>query len=112
MPQTRFVLKKALERKHKIIVVINKIDRSDARIEHVLDKTLDLFIELGADENIADFPIVYASAKNGKAGTSPDLGGMKDISPVFEAILKYVPNLRVLLISLCKCLFQQLQGSS
>ena len=67
MPQTRFVLKKALERKHKIIVVINKIDRSDARIEHVLDKTLDLFIELGADENIADFPIVYASAKNGKA---------------------------------------------
>ncbi len=92
MPQTRFVLKKALERKHKIIVVINKIDRSDARIEYVLDKTLDLFIELGADENIADFPIVYACAKNGKAGTSPDLSGMKDISPVFEAILKYVPK--------------------
>ncbi len=92
MPQTRFVLKKALEMKHKIIVVINKIDRTDARSEHVLDKTLDLFIELGADENIADFPIVYASAKNGKAGISPDLSGMRDISPVFEAILKYVPQ--------------------
>ena len=92
MPQTRFVLKKALAMKHKIIVVVNKIDKQDARIDHVLDKTLDLFIELGADENISDFPIVYASAKNGKAGFSKDLNEMKDISPVFEAILKYVPE--------------------
>lgn len=91
MPQTRFVLKKALEMKHKIIVVINKIDRSDARINHVLDKTLDLFLELGADDETADFPTIYASAKNGKAGLSPDLNAMQDISPVFDIILKEIP---------------------
>ena len=56
MPQTRFVLKKALEMKHKIIVVVNKIDKSDARINYVLDKTLDLFFELGASDETADFP--------------------------------------------------------
>ncbi len=91
MPQTRFVLKKALEKKLKIIVVVNKIDKSDARIHHVHDKTLDLFLELGADDETADFPIVYASAKVGKAGLEPDLTTMTDISPIFEAILKYVP---------------------
>ncbi len=92
MPQTRFVLKKALEKKLKIIVVVNKIDKPDARIDHVLDKTLDLFIELGADEDTADFPVVYASAKNGKAGLEPDLESMTDISPIFEAIMKYIPE--------------------
>ncbi len=91
MPQTRFVLKKALEKKLKIIVVVNKIDKSDARINHVLDKTLDLFLELGADDDTADFPVVYASAKEGKAGLEPDLSAMIDISPVFDAILQYVP---------------------
>lgn len=91
MPQTRFVLKKALEKKLKIIVVVNKIDKSDARIHHVLDKTLDLFLELGADDETADFPIVYASAKEGKAGLETDLSQMTDISPVFDAILKYIP---------------------
>ena len=91
MPQTRFVLKKALAMKHKIIVVINKIDKSDARIPHVLDKTLDLFLELGADDTIADFPIVYACARDGKAGLTPDLASMTDISPIFETILKEVP---------------------
>jgi len=91
MPQTRFVLKHALERKLKIIVVVNKVDRPDARIHHVLDKTLDLFLELGADDNAADFPIVYASGKEGKAGLEPDLSAMTDISPVFEAILTHVP---------------------
>src|SRR3989344_8572288 len=73
MPQTRFVLKKALERKLKILVVVNKIDRPDARPNYVVDKTLDLFMELGADDDAADFPIVYASAKNGKAGLETDL---------------------------------------
>jgi len=92
MPQTRFVLKKALEKKLKIIVVVNKIDKPDARIDHVLDKTLDLFIELGADEDTADFPVVYASAKNGKAGLVADLDSMTDISPIFEAIMKYIPE--------------------
>jgi GTP-binding protein len=91
MPQTRFVLKKALEKKLKIIVVVNKIDKPDARIDYVLDKTLDLFLELGADDNTADFPIVYASAKEGKAGFEPNLETMTDISPIFESILKNVP---------------------
>lgn len=91
MPQTRFVLKKALEMKHKIIVVVNKIDKPDARIDYVLDKTLDLFIELGADDDIADFPIIYASGKNGLAGLEPDISTMKDITPVFDAILQYTP---------------------
>ena len=91
MPQTRFVLKKALELKHKVIVVVNKIDKDDARIHYVLDKTLDLFLELGADDTIADFPIVYASAKEGKAGLEPDLSKMTSIEPVFETILKEIP---------------------
>lgn len=91
MPQTRFVLKKALEMGLKIIVVVNKIDRPDARIHHVLDKTLDLFLELGADDDSADFPIVYASAKEGKAGLEDDLSKMTDITPVFETILKEIP---------------------
>lgn len=91
MPQTRFVLKKALEMKLKIIVVVNKIDKPDARIHHVLDKTLDLFLDLGADDESADFPIVYASAKNGLAGTTDKIEEMTDISPIFETILKEVP---------------------
>ena len=91
MPQTRFVLKKALQMGHRIIVVINKIDKPDARPDWVLDKTLDLFIDLGANETVADFPVVYASAKNGKAGLTADLAKMTDITPIFEAILKYVP---------------------
>jgi len=91
MPQTRFVLKRALELGHKIIVVINKVDKSGARIDYVLDKTLDLFLELGADEETAYFPTVYCSSKYGKAAKEPDLAKMVDISPIFEAILKYIP---------------------
>jgi len=91
MPQTRFVLKKALELGHKVIVVVNKIDKPDARIHHVLDKTLDLFLELGADDATADFPIVYASAKEGKAGLDADLSNMNSIEPIFDAILKEIP---------------------
>lgn len=92
MPQTRFVLKKALEMKLKIIVVINKIDKPDARIEYVLDKTLDLFLELGADDETAYFPTIYASAKNGLAGLESDLSKMTDITPIFETILKEIPQ--------------------
>jgi len=91
MPQTRFVLKRALELGHKVIVVINKIDRADSRIDYVLNKTFDLFVELGADEEAAFFPTVYACAKNGLAGLEPDLSKMHDISPVFEAIIEHVP---------------------
>lgn len=92
MPQTRFVLKKALEMKLKIIVVVNKIDKKDARIHYVLGKTLDLFFELGADEETADFPIIYASAKEGKAGITEDLAEMTDISPIFNMILEKIPS--------------------
>jgi GTP-binding protein len=91
MPQTRFVLKQALKMKHKIIVVINKIDKSDARIDHVISKTFDLFLELGADEESAYFPIVYSSGKRGLAGDESNLEAMTDITPVFEAILKHIP---------------------
>ncbi|MEK9176239.1 MAG: translational GTPase TypA [Patescibacteria group bacterium] len=91
MPQTRFVLKKALEMKLKIIVVINKIDKPDARIHYVLDKTLDLFLELGANDETAYFPTVYASARTGVAGLEQDLSQMTDITPIFDTILKEIP---------------------
>jgi len=92
MPQTRFVLKKALAMGHRIIVVINKIDKSDARPQYALDKTFDLFLELGASDDIANFQVIYAAAKQGKAGLAPDLSAMTDIAPLFEAILKFVPE--------------------
>lgn len=91
MPQTRFVLKKALELKHKIIVVINKIDKPNANIIEALNKTFDLFIDLGADEETTNFPIVYSSSKFGLAGLDSDLTQMKDISPLFEEIVRYIP---------------------
>lgn len=92
MPQTRFVLKKALELKHKVIVVINKIDKDGARINHVIDKVYELFMELGADENALEFPIVYASARNGLAGLAPEMSTMTDISPIFEMVIKEIPE--------------------
>lgn len=92
MPQTRFVLKKALEMGHKIIVVINKVDKPDARVHYVHDKTLELFLELGASDEIADFPYIYASAKNGKAGLTENVEDMTDITPIFEMILKEIPS--------------------
>ena len=91
MPQTRFVLKKALEMGLKIIVVINKIDKADSRPDFVLDKTMELFMELGADDQALNFPVIYAAAKQGKAGLDKDLNKMTDISPVFKAILKHIP---------------------
>src|SRR3989344_2978429 len=91
MPQTRFVLKNALKIGLKPIVVINKIDKPDARVDWVHDKTFDLFVELGADDTTLDFPMVYAAAKLGKAGLLPNLDAMTDIAPVFKAILQYVP---------------------
>ena len=91
MPQTRFVLKRALEKKLKIVVVVNKIDKKAARADFAIGKTFDLFLELGAGDMAADFPIVYASAKNAKAGLKNDLDSMTDISPVFESIMKEIP---------------------
>jgi len=92
MPQTTFVLKKALEFKHRIIVVINKIDKANVDVAEALNKTFDLFIDLGADEQTTDFPIIYASAKLGKAGLTPDLEKMTDISPLFEEIIRQIPE--------------------
>ncbi len=92
MPQTRFVLKQALKMKLKIILVINKIDKPAARVHHALNKTFDLFVELGADDATLDFPVIYAAAREGKAGLEPDLAAMTDIAPIFEAIMKYVPT--------------------
>ncbi len=91
MPQTRFVLRKALQIGLRVVVVVNKIDKPDARIQYVLDKTLELFLELGASDEIADFPVVFASAKQGKAGLEQDLAAMTDITPLFESIVKNVP---------------------
>jgi len=91
MPQTRFVLKKALALGHQVIVVINKIDKKDARPAVVLDKTFDLFVELGATDKQTDFPVIYASAMLGKAGTEPDLATMTDISPLLDLIVKFIP---------------------
>ena len=93
MPQTRFVLKKALSMGHKAIVVINKVDRKDAEPSRVLNETFDLFIELGASEDQADFPVIYAQATTGQAGLTPDLG--PDLQPLFDAILRHIPPPRV-----------------
>ncbi len=92
MPQTRFVLKQALSMGLKVIVVVNKIDKADARIDYVLNKTFDLFIDLGASEESAYFPVLYAAGKLGKAGLEPDINTMTDITPVFEAIMKEIPE--------------------
>ncbi|OGY55035.1 MAG: GTP-binding protein TypA [Candidatus Buchananbacteria bacterium RIFCSPLOWO2_01_FULL_46_12] len=91
MPQTKFVLKKALEAGHRIIVVINKIDIPNARPDWVLNKTFDLFVELGATERQADFPVLYSAATQGKAGLSADLASLKNVEPLFEAIIQEIP---------------------
>jgi GTP-binding protein len=93
MPQTRFVLKKALERGHKAVVVVNKVDRKDAEPARVLNDTFDLFIELGASEEQADFPVVYAQATVGRAGMTPELG--PDLQPLFQTILRHIPPPKV-----------------
>lgn len=90
MPQTRFVLKKALEQKVTPIVVINKIDRENARPEEVVDEVLDLFIELGADEDQLDFPVVYTSAVKGTAGLDPREQD-SSLEVLFETIVRTVP---------------------
>ena len=90
MPQTKFVLRKALEQGHRAIVVVNKVDRPSARPNYAVNETFDLFIDLGATEEQAEFPIVYASGIAGTAGHDPH--AMQDsLTPLFETILQYVP---------------------
>jgi GTP-binding protein len=95
LPQTRFVLRKALEARKPVVLVVNKVDRSDARIGEVVDETYELFLDLDADEGQIEFPIVYCSAKAGRASLSrPDDGGMPDqpdLEPLFATLLDTVP---------------------
>src|SRR5262245_33632318 len=90
LPQTRFVLRKALERRLTPILVINKIDRPDARVQEVLNEVFDLFIDLDATEEQLDFPIIYASAKAGTASVSMDQPG-EDLRPLFDTIIQHAP---------------------
>ncbi len=89
MPQTRFVLKKALEMGHRAIVVINKMDRKDADAERAVNLTFDLFVELGANDEQADFPIIYANAITQQSGNTHQLEN--DLQPLFKAILDTIP---------------------
>lgn len=89
MPQTRFVLKKALALGKKAVVVVNKIDRPMARPHEVVDEVLDLFIELGADEDQIEFPVIFASGRDGYASLSPDIKN-DDMKPLFEAIVNEI----------------------
>ncbi|MGC9665777.1 translational GTPase TypA [Planosporangium sp. 12N6] len=95
LPQTRFVLRKALKARLPIILVINKVDRPDARIKEVVDDTYELFLDLDADESQIDFPIVYACARDGRASLNmPDNGGQPDsdnLQPLFQTLLDTIP---------------------
>ena len=90
LPQTRFVLRKALERRLTPIVVINKIDRPDARISEVLNEVYDLFIDLDANEDQLDFPVLYTNARTGTATLDPEEPG-EDLRPLFDAVVAHVP---------------------
>ena len=91
MPQTRFVLSKALELGHRVIVVINKIDRPDQRIHEVVDEVLELLLDLNATEDQFDSPMLFCSGRQGTASYSPDAPGT-DLQPLFETILQYIPG--------------------
>jgi GTP-binding protein len=90
LPQTRFVLRKALERRLPPIVVINKIDRQDARAKEVLNEVYDLFIDLDATEDLLDFPVLYTNARAGTSSTDAEVQG-PDLRPLFDAIVQHVP---------------------
>ena len=90
MPQTRFVLSRALELGHRVIVVVNKIDRPDQRIHEVIDEVLELLMDLDATDEQLDSPMLFCSGRNGTASYSPDVPGT-DLKPLFETILQYIP---------------------
>lgn len=90
MPQTRFVLQRALELGHRVIVVINKIDRADARITEVIDEVLELLLDLDATEEQLDSPMLFCSSRLGIASYSPEKAGL-DLTPLFETVIGYIP---------------------
>src|SRR5437764_554818 len=90
LPQTRFVLRKALEKRLPVILVVNKVDRPDARIAAVVEEVYDLFLDLDADEHQIEFPIVYTNAKHGWAATEQGETGT-DLRPLFDALIQHVP---------------------
>jgi GTP-binding protein len=90
LPQTRFVLRKALEQRMPVIVVVNKIDRPDARIAEVVDEVFDLLIDLGADDDQVDLPVLYTVARDGQASLDPAVPGT-DLRPLFDTLLSHVP---------------------
>ena len=90
MPQTRFVLQKALELGHKVIVVVNKVDRPDARVHEVMDEVLELLLDLNATDEQFNSPTVFCSARQGVASYGPDEAGT-DLTPLFETIVNYIP---------------------
>src|SRR4051794_349735 len=90
LPQTRFVLRKALERRLPVILAVNKVDRPDARVSDVVDEVYDLFLDLDADEDQIEFPIVYTNAKAGWASTEAGVEG-SDLKPLFDLLLEHVP---------------------
>ncbi|KAL3698888.1 hypothetical protein R1sor_012964 [Riccia sorocarpa] len=94
MPQTRFVLKKALELGHTVIVVVNKVDRTNARVDYVVNTTFELFLELNATDEQCDFQVVYASGIQGKAGLEPT-NLADDLGPLFETVLRCIPEPQV-----------------
>src|SRR5699024_11075793 len=102
MPQTRFVLNKALEQKLKPYVVLNKVERRNARPEEVVDEVLDLFIELGADDDQLEFPVLYASALNGTSGTEPE-DQQETMDPIFEGIMRIFQPLKIIVMNHYKC---------
>jgi GTP-binding protein len=92
LPQTRFVLRKALEARLPVILVVNKVDRPDARIDAVVNEVYELFLDLDADESQIDFPIVYCNARAGRAGLDPDPDGLEpDLRPLLDLVLEHIP---------------------
>jgi GTP-binding protein len=91
LPQTRFVLRKALEAKLPVILVVNKVDRPDARVDEVVNEVYELFLDLDADESQIEFPIVYSNARAGIASLEPDLEGASDLRPLLDLILERIP---------------------
>ena len=91
MPQTRFVLSKALELGHRVIVVVNKIDRPDQRVYEVIDEVLELLLDLDATDEQLDSPMLFCSGRQGTASVQPDVAG-SDLKPLFDTIVEYIPG--------------------